>query len=727
MTNEMGNQNTNGFLASERENNESAYLTSQSSLNASSMSNELDGLKSLTGSLSHSSPNLDKPESPKLANRGYLEPTVETTQSISSGENEEEEHSQKVVTDEPLKSSVVQNDVLNEGPSILSRENEAYEKQDANMVPADEDLDSKIMSNEHHAGFARNESSEVDGSLIIRETSETTEEENNEAPEIIKEHPKAFSTSSCVDDLKYSTHSLPYDHQASEEHKAEKSDTGECFKHVGFSNDTGLTLPTEFEAVHKQTPSEDNESLEKDDVLIHNQTHEARVEEKTNTLAQESTEEADEFVDSIVERQNQSLPANINQENKIDDLPVEGSNSIGDMVPVINSIQVIEDHIDQDRERKCEELEAGQSVAYLDAVDSEIEKLIMEDFANGDKEASTAESNKLLEELKMDDIDTDSFEIQLNAVEPKGEEKDDGNDARLEEAVFEISLQTDYTSNLMPEILSKNIEVETAPVIESAIVSDISVADNKHEEATEYEELGDQKKEQIFQTTPTEIIRPASAQYLEEFENKCILNENETPKTNEFSIVNNNNALLAEAKSETKIQLQEKITKNNEEVSRELSQEKPFETEVTETEKVKCLIYTSERSNLDADESSPNYVRDQIPSMGQEKATKGEVFTSETSDTEEIVREYLVSTNQESDKSPLLDRKPEESEDFGNLRTQLGNIMKEEPALKNDGSLFSKRTVEAKKSMASLDKAREKQKRKSSLFHNFMCCTTAIN
>ncbi|ONK73156.1 uncharacterized protein A4U43_C01F25780 [Asparagus officinalis] len=146
------------------------------------------------------------------------------------------------------------------------------------------------------------------------------------------------------------------------------------------------------------------------------------------------------------------------------------------------------------------ELEAGQSVAYLDAVDSEIEKLMMEDFANGAKEASKTESNKLLEELKMDDVDTDSFEIQLNALEPNEEEKDDGNDARLEEAVFEISLQTDYTSNLMPENLSKNIEVETAPVMESAKVSDISAADNESEEATEYAELGDQKKERIFQT-----------------------------------------------------------------------------------------------------------------------------------------------------------------------------------------------------------------------------------
>lgn len=472
-------------------------------------------------------------------------------------------------------------------------------------------------------------------------------------------------------------------------------------------------------------------------------------EEETKILAQESVEKGSESEDLVID----------NHENNIEELPGEDIRARGEVVA--KNSEVVEGASDPVRDRKCEvdavcndfgplQLEncmTKESIhTVFDAIDLEINKLAMEDDGN---EVNEASNKPLEEESRMDDIDTDSFEIQLNPCE---------------EAVFEITIQSAYDPNLISEKQREDDldgEIEDKPELvvenETGRLEKITKLENTAtmEKITEYfneenvkpdGETDEERKLEgvVIEIIPTEVATPDWFQYLKDFEKESItisllsdLQDSVTPieqemitQNKELEFVRFDHATASACVSTTDHRI--------------LGGSGSFSTELCQ-ESVKHLVYTSERSDLETDKSSPGYISlqenvadepDQIPPAGyNKKATKDEIFSPGNA------REYNFSTNkelistvsvlgsnyEESDKSPLL---------CGKLRAPILKLSKEQvPApelVEEDDGIVLKKTVEdlwqspAKESVASSARGREKHKPRSSLFSSCMCCTTAI-
>lgn len=546
MGNEMGNQNSNGLQVSKQEGEEVTKVINQFS-NASFMSNELDGLKVFEDS--------NKPENEELATGGYLQPTVDMSQSILSRENDERESAWEFDTSEALKSSVMPKDYLDQAQAIPSTEYEAFEKHETDNLATEGSPDSLILSKDEYVNFALpNTSSEIDDSVIHRKPSKrrVAEEETDEACKTLNKDPEAFIITAGKIDLKELPHYLQDAPKSSEELEDRKSDTAEHMEHVDAPNDTEEMSQLTLSREHKDIQDEHNhlaydESSKRADNLIQKQTYEKKGDDdRVKICAQESEKKGGELEDHTIDKQNECISSSTNQENIVQELSDKDIASTREMTQM-NSSEAAEGSIDPDDQQSADVNAAAKdfgpmqqrdhdsdelvNFTYIDALDFEIKKLLMEDYINEMNEESEMESdghedasNEPSEEPQMDQIDDDSFEIQLKAIDFLEEEA--GKDG-LEEAVFEIALQTDYNPNLISKRQRKSLDGETERAeMEAAIATDIPAAARNPEEKSVYE-TGELKSNEIiveeFHQFSSGLSNPKVAMHKETEEPACFI------------------------------------------------------------------------------------------------------------------------------------------------------------------------------------------------------------
>ncbi|XP_073116232.1 uncharacterized protein [Elaeis guineensis] len=228
-------------------------------------------------------------------------------------------------------------------------------------------------------------------------------------------------------------------------------------------------------------------------------------------------------------------------DNNIKEIPADESGSCGEGA-LINS-NVVEQKYEENKRQQLPEFDivanestpvqqknslSNESInsVYLDAADSEIKSLIIEDDPeevekspemnpqmNGTSLNLTDDDDykgTLEKETMKDDIEGESIASQLRAIDPNQEEKQESRDGGSEESVIEQAAQIDetknikstqekqqdYTSSLMSKEQNKYTEGEIKIVETGTIVSviDYSVTDNKHEQITEHSNEGSYKE-----------------------------------------------------------------------------------------------------------------------------------------------------------------------------------------------------------------------------------------
>ncbi|KAJ6800361.1 uncharacterized protein M6B38_109865 [Iris pallida] len=786
-------------LVSEQESNENTEVIDHSPNTSFLSLNGLAGLKGVTDYLADSLQTSEKHETQNLAAGDFSEP------------------------------SLAFDDVGDQCQLNSLRESEEKDKEDTELLASNESSTSSLMSNKTPTDLASIGSLQEDGILIHRMIP-VGQVSDEECDEVNKESAKALTVLNDEDGIEGFPHDLPDclpgSERDSEDQEPKENTANMSSEHSDVSNDAENSLqsifPTDLHDVHEKlsdpAQSESDESLilnrifeeigsemdsenqdlkektankslehsalsndaedpthlisstdnhdlheklgdsagsESDESLIQQQFFEQREEKDAVPWVQGTSGKCNELQDEKLERG--TCGATVSMDSKISEgytqQQEEGQQHCADTCRSEKGCAA-----SKWEEEEEEMPHEPVSAAHLHAVDDDINILLR----TNDLDEATTE-----EEPQMEDIENDSFDIQLNGVGPcPGGRDQEQEDAGLEDAMFELAIRTGYSpilimskeheedpveetngvemgkySTLLQVVTQDEERIECGSNKSSELSIAVMVLENGTENSGDAEINGDENEEES-ECTNGEVNGHAEV-VADELIDQTVAAAN--------TAVTPTPPLLFEEVVVQKCTAEALLANKEELFTIDILRGNPSENEKQvqdpeATETVKCVTYEYERSDPEAEESTLNYTSKteeskQDPPLISREARKNK--RSEVSATEENVREYRVSTSHEdigklSDRSPLLrQRKSEdgrvsaEETDSEKPRTPFLNFLKEEVGVKEpvekEGLLQKKAVKESKKSTTTSSISREKQKPRSSLFSSCMCCTTAIN